>query len=121
MKTGTTAPPRWTAAWRAGLSARRRSRRSQTKDGAWFMYPIGERFCARDVGQSQEILRPHAICTRRLYAPAPVSSHPGLYSRPRYLFASAKLVILGPAESNSKRRPPSRRETAPRLNASEIG
>src|SRR6266511_573639 len=49
------------------------------------------------------------------------SSQPGRYSRTRYLFASGTFVTFMFAASKSSFRPPRRNETAPRLNASEIG
>jgi membrane protease YdiL (CAAX protease family) len=50
-----------------------------------------------------------------------VSSQPGRYSRTRYLFASGTFVTFMAAASQTRRRPPSRSDTAPRLKASEIG
>src|SRR5688572_25733724 len=49
------------------------------------------------------------------------NSQPFRYSRTRCWFASGTLVIFMFAASKRSRRPPSRSETAPRLNASDIG
>lgn len=48
-------------------------------------------------------------------------SHPGRYSRVRNRFASGRFVIFALAESQSRRRPPRRREMEARLMVSEIG
>lgn len=49
------------------------------------------------------------------------SSQPLRDSRVRYLFAPGRFAIFPAAASQCRRLPPSRNDTAPRLNASEIG